>query len=548
MSSVIDIYVYKVSGIKNNLNSKYKFSKLSEKKNNNKSNNSIKIITNKEKKVEYNKYQENFIFSKDIIKSKEDNNEEINLKKNYKNLYELYKTFIVRNNIISIVKLLKTENFLKNFYPKNNYKDLKKIIDNNMLIFWNYIKDKITIKEDFHTNTELIYYIEEKNENNIIVIGDNHGSFHSFFRIFLRLYYQGIIDNDFKLNDKYKLILLGDLIDRGNYSFEILFILLKLMEKNNTKDNLKVILIRGNHEENETSSTYGFKNEINKKFNQEKKTNDTIYKKFMEFFYHLPSAIILKHNNTKYWLCHGGFDIKDINGNLYQNIEKKKVIFKSIKESQIRWNDFSGVEEDIDGRYQGLFKKIGNDTLFKFLNKFDIDFIIRGHNDDFSNASLLKNYDEKYNKNENIQHYFTKILFYINTKKNKALIDEDNLKERTRIISERNYNTKTYRNISNRLGTTRFKNFFPSFQKSNEKKITEKIVQPILPVIEYNKNNNKNNNQIATIFPKNFEKKKYFIHNNNIELYPVLTISNNSDKDRRLYNDSYIIIKPKKTK
>ena len=78
-----------------------------------------------------------------------------------------------------------------------------------------------------------------------------------------------------------------------------------------------------------------------------------------------------------------------------------------------------------------------------------------------------------------------------------------------------------------------------------KKKITEKIVQPILPVIEYNNKNNKKNNQIATIFPKNFEKKKYFIHNN-IELYPVLTISNNSDKYKKLYNDSYIIIKPKK--
>ena len=481
MSSVIDIYVYKVSGIKNNLNSKYKFSELSKKKNNNNSNNSIKIITNKNV-IEYNKYQENFIFSKDIIKSKEKNNEEINLKEHYLKLYEFYKIFTARNNINNIINLSKEKKIIKNFY--NEFKNFHKnnnntttLITKNMLIFYEYLKKYCTSNKKFHNDTEIIYYIKEEKDTNIIVIGDNHGSFHSFFRIFLRLYYQGIIDDDFKLNDKYKLILLGDLIDRGNYSFEILFILLKLMEKNNTKDNLKVILIRGNHEENETSSNYGFKKEINRKFNEKNvnynKSKTTIYNKFLKFFYHLPSAIILEHNNTKYWLCHGGFDIKDINKKLYKEINTKKVIFKSINGSQIRWNDFSGVEEDIDGRSEGLFKKIGNDTLFKFLNQFNIDFIIRGHTDFYSNASLLKNYNENDN-NDNKNDYYSKTLFFINTKKNKALIDEDNLKEITRIISERNYNTKTYRNISNRLGTTRLKKFFSLFQKLNGKKSNEK--------------------------------------------------------------------------
>ena len=78
----------------------------------------------------------------------------------------------------------------------------------------------------------------------------------------------------------------------------------------------------------------------------------------------------------------------------------------------------------------------------------------------------------------------------------------------------------------------------------------------ISDVLEYEKSNressknildykhtftSKMDNEIVTINPNNFNKSGVKI-NNELELLPVLTISNNSDNGRMLYSDSYLIL------
>lgn len=84
-------------------------------------------------------------------------------------------------------------------------------------------------------------------EGDVIVVGDIHGSFHDLLRIF----------NYFEIK-KYKVLFLGDYVDRGDFSIECITLLLayKILYPQ------RCFLIRGNHEFDSMCSQYGFKKEF----------------------------------------------------------------------------------------------------------------------------------------------------------------------------------------------------------------------------------------------------------------------------------------------
>ena len=73
----------------------------------------------------------------------------------------------------------------------------------------------------------------------------------------------------FKISDGYKLIFLGDIVDRGNYSLEILCTLAKFITENNKAngeiDDWKLFINRGNHENISMYHRNGFSEELKKK-------------------------------------------------------------------------------------------------------------------------------------------------------------------------------------------------------------------------------------------------------------------------------------------
>ena len=435
------------------------------------------------------------LFSKNILKNINNNNNEINIKlynKNIPFLYKIYKTLPAR---LTINKILNYNTTLTSELRTTIYSKMKTLFDDNTLIFKNYFNNKKrtfifnSLRWKINESSEIIYTLNENEDCNIILTGDNHGSFHSFFRIILRLYIKGIIKKDYTLKENYKLILLGDIVDRGNYGIELLYILLNLMKKNNNQNNLNVILLRGNHEEYKTYSEYGFEKEYTEKLNKSNNVKNTI----KNFFTYCPSAIILNHLNTRYWLCHGGFDITYKKYEIIKtNINNKKnlaFIFDINNASQIRWNDFNGKDEDKcsnrNACHDTMFY-IGNKSLFNFLSYLNIDFIIRGHNDDYSNAMILKQ-----NNSDNISN-----KYYVLNNKDFYYYYISNENE--------NNNALNYGN------------------KNNSLKYIDEIV---------------------SINPKKFQKIYITIKNNKV--YPVLTISNNSDRDRRQYSDSFLIISKK---
>ena len=334
---------------------------------------------------------------------------------------------------------------------------------------------------DSHSEAYYQYVFNIKTNNKVFIIGDTHGSFHTFFRIILRLIKQNIIDENMKLVDNAKIIILGDVLDRGYYAFEILIVIFTLMKINNTGKELNVIYNRGNHEDLYIFITHGFYFEFTQKMKHA--ASKELLSKLNDFYNICSSAIILKHKNIKYWLCHGGFPFNKKKPVVF-NSQNNNVIYKSKnKNEHILWNDFVNYTNDSlspRNKENGNMKQIGLESLYKFLKDNNIDFIIRGHQDNYCNNWLLKG------KNNNRQQ-FLPLTF-----------------------------SKTLENLD--------KNYKDTIQYQVERK---------------NNIYSKSNGAYCKIDPLGFNT---YTDTDNNTYHPVLTISTNSDIGRTLFNDSYAIL------
>jgi hypothetical protein len=286
--------------------------------------------------------------------------------------------------------------------------------------------------EEFANQTSIIHRLDVKNTNKIILIGDLHGSFHTFFRILCRLHRYGVLNLDtFEINEPYKIIFLGDILDRGMYALDILNIVFKLIIKNNTNpNNPKIIYNRGNHE-NYDQYLYKFENSVSApiaglefyyKFNNPPKYNEFIIK-FNYLLCILPSAVVINNldTNDKFWCCHGGFPDDFIINPL--DFSNKFILIENTKNTRdIRWSDFG---EPYNGDYYSLsargagLKKYTHFGLTKFLENNNIKFLIRGHQDSYDNSVLFKSNGEQILINDPKNTDITNILIYNKNMKNK---------------------------------------------------------------------------------------------------------------------------------
>jgi hypothetical protein len=130
--------------------------------------------------------------------------------------------------------------------------------------------------------------VEESNIPNmsspVKVCGDIHGQYFDLLELFK-------IGGDIP-NTKY--IFMGDYVDRGYNSIEtfLLLILYKIKYPGN------VILIRGNHESRQITITYGFYEEIIKKYG-----NANPWRYFTDVFDYLPIGAVI---DNKVLCIHGG--------------------------------------------------------------------------------------------------------------------------------------------------------------------------------------------------------------------------------------------------
>jgi hypothetical protein len=323
-----------------------------------------------------------------------------------------------------------------------------------------------------------ILHLEHNNTDRIVVLGDIHGSFHTFFRILVRLHLMNILNlTTWKLNDGYKLLFLGDVVDRGYFCLEVIVIILKLILVNNDDLlNPKVIYNRGNHEEIRINARYGLLDELRKKCSYD---GTGIHFQLNYLFKYFSSAVLLKYRNGKIWFCHGGIPTNDLNINLNNPVKNITILPNNTLQEEIRWNDFHTNTNTIQNKSRGTGYIIGTKDLKTFLIKNKIKLICRGHQDNYYNSYILGN---------------TKSTEQIELTK-KSL---KNLENDTIFIDNNNY-----------VNTDR---------RYKGPKPTRKIVI-----------DNIQSEQIV----------KY--NNTNTKINPVITISTNTDIDRKLSKDSFVI-------
>lgn len=266
--------------------------------------------------------------------------------------------------------------------------------------------------------------IEIEADSKVFLVGDLHSSLESLLNILGRFRDQGLFgtssasaSSSFKLRPKNYIVFLGDLVDRGPFGVEVLFLALKLVVENPSQ----VFIIAGNHEDCEVYARDGFARELLRKFDKEK-SDDLVLELLKQtwFLRYLPTAIFLKQGPFVYQLSHGAITenrteqawlqnfLKLPHGArytlLYYYIDETKEIgcgpSVAKRTANMKWGDFYGGE--IDEGYR-ISTKRGGDTLEfgyrytkEYADKLGLTAIIGGHQD-FSNFTMLtsKNADTK---------------------------------------------------------------------------------------------------------------------------------------------------------
>ena len=222
-----------------------------------------------------------------------------------------------------------------------------------------------------------------------VVIGDIHGSIVDLLRIFgifgfsfanenneknKQKFNKSENKNGYNFNPSLKYVFLGDYIDRGEFSLEVVTILLSAYcsYPNN------IILLRGNHEFlNMSSNSSNFKDEI---LDHPAGYSPELFEKFHDVFAYLPYAAVINNN---IFCVHGGLSNKL---NSLQDIEKLSELrpiydYKEITLIQdLVWSDPSkiGCCEFIPStRNQGCV--FGSAAVNNFYQNTGILAIIRGH-------------------------------------------------------------------------------------------------------------------------------------------------------------------------
>ncbi|CAG9864439.1 unnamed protein product [Phyllotreta striolata] len=189
----------------------------------------------------------------------------------------------------------------------------------------------------------------------IKVCGDIHGQFADLLKIFSF--------GGFPPDSNY--LFLGDYVDRGKQSVEVICLLLAYKIK--YPENF--FLLRGNHEASQVCKIYGFFDECKRRYTTK------IFKLFCDVFNTLPVAAII---DDKIFCCHGGLSPDLLHIAQIQSIQRPIDVPIEGLLCDLLWSDPSQ-EPGWTQNDRGVSFSFGPDVITKFLRKHDFDLICRGH-------------------------------------------------------------------------------------------------------------------------------------------------------------------------
>lgn len=191
----------------------------------------------------------------------------------------------------------------------------------------------------------------------IHVAGDIHGSLHDMIRIFF--------NTSFPSQSNF--LFLGDYVDRGEFSIEVITLLLIYFIFNPEN----ITLLRGNHETMSVNSTYGFKTEIRNVYG-----SSVLFEKFNEVFNYLPLSAII---NSEIACFHGGIspDLHDMDQIL--SLEKPLLDTTSVLVKNILWSDPKNSLTYFNDSLRADAVEFGALAQLDFFKETGMKLIIRAH-------------------------------------------------------------------------------------------------------------------------------------------------------------------------
>ena len=197
-------------------------------------------------------------------------------------------------------------------------------------------------------------------EGPIYLFGDIHGQFSDLVR-FLDIT---------GLPPKVKLLFLGDYVDRGDNSIEVIALLfsLKIKFPNN------VFLIRGNHECSNLNNMYGFKEECQERYGNGPGNN--VWRNINNALHHLPLSAVI---NEVIFCTHGGISpklkkISDIN-----KIKRVRNIPNQGLFCDLTWADPKAQNIEWKDNDRGCSYTFNGEALDAFMEVNEIQLVCRAH-------------------------------------------------------------------------------------------------------------------------------------------------------------------------
>ena len=206
----------------------------------------------------------------------------------------------------------------------------------------------------------------------LVVVGDIHGQFHDMVTHVLSQQY----DRPAGAPDR-RFLFMGDFVDRGPHGVEVLMMLFALK----VEFPHMFYMLRGNHEDSQTSRIYGFFSEVRDKF----EGDEIVWCTFNTVFCSLPLAAKVVAPRRKFMCVHGGLspllgDLDEVGG-----INRHEYGGGSLDPTSesivdgLLWSDPSDEMDDFEQNERGCGYIFGVDATKDFCRRSGLDFLCRAH-------------------------------------------------------------------------------------------------------------------------------------------------------------------------